>query len=128
MAESSRRLFVLSTLSALGGAVLVRLLAGEAVGIPLLVGAVGGTVIGAFVMDTDAVDVYVLDRGLIVVPKRRFGASIVPWRRVRDVSTVGRELRIERGVPWPTRYERTLGTDAEARQLRDTLRGYHRSG
>jgi hypothetical protein len=128
MAESSRRLFVLSTVSALTGAGGVRLVAGERVGLPLLVGAVGGTVVGLFLLDTADVDLFVLDRGLVVVPKRRFGVSVVPWRRVRRVSVTDRTLRVERGLPWPMSYERTLPTASEARELRDTLRRYRRSG
>ncbi len=128
MAESSRRLFVLSTVSALTGVVGVRLVAGEKVGLPLLAGAVGGTVIGLFLLDTADVDLFVLDRGLVVVPKRRFGVSIIPWRRVRRISVTDRTLRVERGLPWPTRYERTLPTTSEAQELRDTLRRNRRSG
>jgi hypothetical protein len=128
LSESRRRLFVLSVISAFSGVGVVRLVAGEAVGIPLLVGIVGGTLIGLFVVDTDRVQLFVLDRGLIVVPKRRFGVSIIPWRRVRGISTTGRTLHIERGLPWPTRYERTFATDTEARQARETLRRYRRAG
>jgi hypothetical protein len=128
MTESSRRLFVLSAVSAFAGAGVVRFLAGEAVGIPLIIGAVVGTLIGLFLVDTQEVDLFVLDRGLIVAPRRRFGVSIVSWRRVRRVSTTGRSLHIERGLPWPTRYERAFLTDAEAQQARDTLRRCRRAG
>jgi hypothetical protein len=128
MAESTRRLFALSSISAFVGAGVVRFLAGEAVGIPLIIGAVVGTLIGLFLVDTQEVDLFVLDRGLIVAPRRRFGVSIVSWRRVRRVSTTGRSLHIERGLPWPTRYERAFLTDAEAQQARDTLRRCRRAG
>lgn len=128
MAESSRRLFVLSAFTACAGAGAVRLLAGEAVSIPLLIGAVGGTLIGLFFVDTQETDLFVLDRGLIIAPKRRFGVSIIPWRRVRGISSTGQTLQIERGLPWPTRYERTFATGAEAQQTRDTLRRYRRTG
>lgn len=128
MTESSRRLFVLSGLSTFVGAAVVRSLAGEAVGVPLLVGVVGGTLVGLSLLNTTEVDVLVLDLGLVVVPKRRFGASVVPWRRVCRVSVDDRTLRIERGLPWPTRYERTFAEASEARQLRATLRRYRRAG
>jgi hypothetical protein len=128
MTESSRRLFVLSGLSTFVGAAVVRALAGEAVGVPLLVGVGGVTLVGLSLLNTTEVDVLVLDLGLVVVPKRRFGASVVPWRRVRRVSVDDRTLRIERGLPWPTRYERTFAEASEARQLRATLRRYRRAG
>jgi hypothetical protein len=128
MAESARRLFVLSVLSAFAGAGVVRYLAGDTVGLPLLVGAVGGTLIGLFIVDTREVELFVLDRGLIIAPKRRFGVSIIPWRRIRGASATDQTLRIERGLPWPTRYERTFATDEEAQHLRDTLRRHRRSG
>lgn len=128
MTESARRLFVLSAVSAVAGAGVVRLLAGETVGLPLLIGAVGGTLIGLFFVDTQEVDLCVLDRGLIIAPKRRFGVSIISWRRIRGISATGRTLRIERGLPWPTRYERTFATATEAQHVRDTLRRHRRSG
>ncbi|WP_152041169.1 hypothetical protein [Salinigranum salinum] len=78
MTESSRRLFVLSAVSAFAGAGVVRFLVGEAVGIPLLTGIVGGTLIGLFIVDTRYIDLFVLDRGLIVVPNRRFGVIVLP--------------------------------------------------
>lgn len=128
MVESARRLFVLSAVSAFTGAGVVRLFAGETVGLPLLVGVVVGTLIGLCFVDTREVNLCVLDRGLIIAPKRRFGVSIVPWRRIRGISVTDRTLRIERGLPWPTRYERTFATDADARRVRDTLRRNRRSG
>jgi hypothetical protein len=85
MTESSRRLFVLSAVSTFAGAGVVRFLVGETGGVPPLIGVVGGTLIGLFVVDTRDVDLFVLDRGLIVVPNRRFGVSILPWRRIRGV-------------------------------------------
>jgi hypothetical protein len=127
MSESSRRLFLLSSTSALVGAGGIRILSGEAVGIPLLIAVVGGTLIGQF-MDTQEVNLFVLDRGLIVVPRRRFGVSIIPWRRIRGVSVTDRTLRIERGLPWPTYYERAFATDTDARKYRDKLRHHRRSG
>jgi hypothetical protein len=128
MTESARRLFVLSAVSAVAGAGVVRLLAGETVDLPLLIGAVGGTLIGLFFVDTQEVDLCVVDRGLIIAPKRRFGVSIISWRRIRGISATDRTLRIERGFPWPTRYERTFATATEAQRVRDTLRQHRRSG
>ena len=128
MAESARRLFVLSAVSAFVGAGVVRYLAGDTVGLPLLIGAVGGTLIGLFFVDTQEVELFVLDRGLIIAPKRRFGVSIISWRRIRGISATDRTLCIERGFPWPTRYERTFATATEAQRVRDTLRRHRRSG
>jgi hypothetical protein len=128
MAESARRLFVLSAVSAFVGAGVVRYLAGDTVGLPLLIGAVGGTLIGLFFVDTQEVELFVLDRGLIIAPKRRFGVSIISWRRIRGISATDRTFRIERGLPWPTRYERTFATATEAQRVRDTLRRHRRSG
>ncbi|ELZ79646.1 hypothetical protein C455_08677 [Haloferax larsenii JCM 13917] len=128
MSESSRRLFLLSSTSALVGAGGIRILTGEAVGIPLLIAVVGGTLIGQFMVDTQEVDLFALDRGLIVVPKRRFSVSIIPWRRIREISVTDRTLHIERGFPWPARYERAFATGTEAQQYRDKFRYHRRSG
>ncbi|WP_136602976.1 hypothetical protein [Salinigranum halophilum] len=125
--ESARRRAVLAFASALSGVVVVRLLAGDAIGAPTLVGVLVGTGIGLALVDSRALDVYVLDRGLVVVPQRRLGASVVPWRRVRRVSTVEGALRIDRGLPWPTRYEYEFAAADDSSEVVDTLRRCRRS-
>ncbi|WP_318568663.1 hypothetical protein [Salinigranum marinum] len=127
LTESPRRLFVLSVASSLFGAGVVRLVAGETVGLPLLVGVVAGTAVGVTLVDTQEVDLYVVDRGLVVVPRRRLGASVVPWRRVRAVAVVDGTLRIDRGLPWPARYECDLALVDDARDVVATLRSVRRS-
>ena len=126
LTESPRRLFVLSVASSLFGAGVVHLLAGERVGLPLLVGVVAGTVVGVTLVDTQEVDLYVVDRGLVVGPRRRLGASVVPWRRVRAVGVVDGALRIDRGLPWPTRYECDRSSVDDARDAVATLRSVRR--
>jgi hypothetical protein len=127
LTESSRRLFVLSVASSLVGVGVVRLVAGETIDLPFLVGAVAGTVVGVTLVDTGAVDLYVIDRGLVVVPRRRLGASVLPWRRVRAVAVVDGTLRIDRGLPWPTRYECDLSLVDDSRDVVATLRSARRS-
>jgi len=127
LTESSRRLFVLSVASSLFGVGVVRLVAGETVGLPLLVGVVAGTVVGVTLVDSQEVDLYVVDRGLIVVPRRRLGAAVLPWRRVRAVAVVDGTLRLDRGLPWPTRYECDLSLVDDARDVVETLRSARRS-
>lgn len=127
--ESARRRFVLSVGSSLVGVGVVRLFAGEAVGLPTLVGIVVGTTIGLGVVDTRRVDLYVLDRGLVVVPHRRLGTTLVPWRRVRRVTVRDGTLRLDRGLPWPTRYECDLSLleNADADRVVDAVRRRRRS-
>lgn len=127
LTESSRRLFVLSVASSLVGVGVVRLVAGETIDLPFLVGAVAGTVVGVTLVDTGTVDLYVIDRGLVVVPRRRLGASVLPWRRVRAVAVVDGTLRIDRGLPWPTRYECDLSLVDDSRDVVATLRSARRS-
>ncbi|WP_380681285.1 hypothetical protein [Salinigranum sp. GCM10025319] len=127
LVESARRLFVLSAGSSLVGVGIARLTAGEAVGLPTLVGAVVGTTIGLTVVDNRRVDIAVLDRGLVIEPRRRIGTTLVPWARVRRVTVRDGTLRIDRGLPWPTRYECDLSQVDDADRVVDAVRRRRRA-
>jgi hypothetical protein len=127
LVESARRLFVLSVGSSLVGVGLARLAAGEAVGLPTLVGVVVGTTIGLAVVDNRRIDVAVLDRGLVIEPRRRIGTTLVPWTRVRRVTVRDGTLRIDRGLPWPTRYECDLSQVEDADRVVDAVRRRRRA-
>ncbi len=75
------------------------------------IGGVIGASIGSLLTDERTVELVALDDGLIITTEGGFGASFVPWRRIRDVRRDGDTLRVARGLPWPMVYEADLSRD-----------------
>jgi hypothetical protein len=83
--------------------------------------AAGVAVAGGLFEGSRSVELRVLDAGLVVGEAGSPGGSLVPWRRVRRVEADGSALRVDRGLPFPTRYRGELPDPEEARRVANEI-------
>lgn len=97
---------------------------GDAVAEWSVVGSVVGAVIGNAVTDTTEYHLVALDDHLLVRRGEGWGATAIPWRRLRGVSVDGDTLRVARGLPYLTVYEADLSAVEDGRAVLRAFRSY----